>query len=66
LTPKVWEEWLNGIIGLWLIASPFVLAFSSHTATWNDVVVGILLFISALWARALQPPGSSLEHAHKA
>ena len=66
-TPRLWEEWLNVIVGLWLIASPFALIFSTHhAATLNDVVVGILIFISAIWAGSVQPPRSTLEHAHKA
>lgn len=65
LTPQLWEEWINGIIGLWLIASPFILAFSSHQlATWNDIIVGILILGDAIWAGAVQPPHQPLEHAH--
>lgn len=49
--PQSWEEWLNLIIGLWLIAAPFVLAFSSDTgATWNHIIVGVLVSGDALWA----------------
>lgn len=68
--PQAWEEWCNGMIGLWLIAAPFVLAFESHQATtWNDIVVGILVLVSAIWAGAgsVQPPSHPpMEHAHKA
>lgn len=66
ITPKIWEEWVNGIIGLWLIASPFIFVFSSHQAAWNVVVIGILIFISAVWAGSARTPRTPLEHAEHA
>jgi hypothetical protein len=38
-----WEEWLNLIIGLWVIVSPWALDFAGHTAAmWSNVVVGVI------------------------
>jgi hypothetical protein len=45
---RIWEEWLNVVIGLWLVISPFVLSVSSTTAITNFVVVGALVVILAL------------------
>jgi len=40
----VWEEWLNLIVGLWVLISPWVLGFQGETtATTVHVVVGILV-----------------------
>ena len=62
--PQAWEEWINMIIGLWLIISPFVIGFTSHgQAEWNDIIVGLLIFGSALWAVAEQPSHPPMEHA---
>jgi SPW repeat len=36
----VWEEWLNLIVGLWLIASPWLLGFQDSDAMTIDVVIG--------------------------
>lgn len=45
-----WEEWVSGILGLWLIASPWVLGFSTLAlATWNHVIVGLLVTAMAAW-----------------
>lgn len=48
----VWEEWLNLIVGLWLIASPWVLGFPRASAMLVDVVIGIIVVVLAaieLW-----------------
>lgn len=47
---RIWEEWLNFILGLWLIISPWALEFSNFSAaTWNHAVTGILVAVFALW-----------------
>ncbi|MCL6450535.1 MAG: SPW repeat protein [Acetobacteraceae bacterium] len=36
--------WIPMVLGLWLIAAPFVLGYSRlTTALWNDVIVGIVV-----------------------
>lgn len=51
-SPQAWEEWVNLILGVWLIISPFVLAFSSGLAdaTWTNIIMGILVAGDSLWA----------------
>lgn len=49
--PQLWEEWLNLIVGLWLIAAPFVLGYTQQTGPmWNQIIVGLLIGADALWA----------------
>jgi hypothetical protein len=44
----VWEEWLNLIVGLWALVSPWVLGFEGNrTAMTVHVVVGALVAILA-------------------
>lgn len=44
-------SWFNVILGIWLIISPWVVGFSDITgATWNAVIVGIVVAIVGLWA----------------
>jgi SPW repeat len=40
-------SWLNLILGIWLVISPFVL-FASGVAMWNNVIVGIIIAAFAL------------------
>jgi hypothetical protein len=57
--PQAWEEWTNLVLGLWLIVSPWVLGFSSqYAATWNMVIVGLVVVIFSVYAlpRQSQPP----------
>jgi len=46
-----WEEWINLVLGVWLIISPWVLGFSIvGRPTQNMVVLGILMIVLPLWA----------------
>jgi hypothetical protein len=47
LPNQIWASWLNGILGLWLIISPFVLNTVKTAVYWNEVIVGILVAILA-------------------
>ncbi len=39
-----WEEWVNLIVGLWVVISPFALGFSSSgAAVWTHVVIGAVV-----------------------
>lgn len=43
-----WEEWINLVVGLWVAASPYVLAFpAGGAAMWTHVVVGLAVAILA-------------------
>jgi hypothetical protein len=45
-----WQDWLTGILGVWLVIAPWVLGFSSLTAAaWNQVIVGLLVVALAAW-----------------
>ena len=58
------EEWVNLLLGLWAIASPFVFGFyaSAAAAAWNLAVTGILIAADAIWV--LAAPSAPGEHAH--
>jgi hypothetical protein len=43
----VWEEWLNMIVGLWTLISPWVLGFQGTTAMRVHVAIGIAVAILA-------------------
>src|SRR5712671_493140 len=55
----VWEEWLNLIVGLWALVSPWVLGFQGTTAMTVHVVIGAAVAILAaieLWMMNQIPP----------
>lgn len=45
-----WPSWINLLIGIWLIMSPFMLQFSDNNrAYWNTLVLGVVLAILSIW-----------------
>jgi len=40
-------SWINALIGAWIFASAFWLD-STTTASWNDVILGIVVFVLAI------------------
>lgn len=48
-----WEEWVSGVIGLWLVVSPWILGFADLApAVWNAVICGLIVIAMAgaeLW-----------------
>ncbi len=53
-----WASWINFILGLWLIVSPFALKYSTVAgAVPEDVILGILIAVFSLWmAASLEAP----------
>lgn len=46
-------DWVNGVVGVWLVMSPFALGYSTVTAAlWNDIIVGAVVIVLASWAAA--------------
>lgn len=46
-----WEEWVNVVLGLWLMAAPWMLGFTdSFYAFWTHLVLGALTATVSAWA----------------
>jgi hypothetical protein len=61
----VWEEWLNLIVGLWTLVSPWVLGFQGTRAMTVSVAIGIAVAILAaieLWIMSQNPPRLTASH----
>jgi hypothetical protein len=53
-----WEEWINLLLGLWLIASPWVLGFDHTRAMHVAILIGVLVAVFAaleLWLVHYEP-----------
>ena len=51
-----WEEWVNVALAVWLILSPLALGYASHaTAFWNQLIVGAIVGLLALWTALTTP-----------
>ena len=44
-----WEEWINVVLGAWLLTSPWILAISDRSATINFILIGLLVLTLALY-----------------
>lgn len=48
--PRAWEEWTEAALGVWLIASPWLLGFSMHReALMTMLLTGAAVMALALW-----------------
>lgn len=54
---RTWEEWLNVVLGLWLIAVPWLIVVKSSAATVNFGVVGLIVLALAIYE--LRNPGKT-------
>lgn len=48
---KHWQDAVNLVVGLWMIASPWALAFQAEARPmWNSIILGILIGAVAFYA----------------
>jgi hypothetical protein len=53
------NSWVNILLGIWMVVSPFVLGFDSSKAIWNNVVTGALVGILAIVRWSIHQQGWS-------
>jgi hypothetical protein len=45
-----WEEWVNFVLGIWLVIAPWVVRFAGDTSAVRAyVVIGVLVALASLW-----------------
>lgn len=49
---KRWQDWFNLLLGAWLFASPWVMAYEEAmlAASWNAYIVGTAIMLFATYA----------------
>ncbi|MFA5961706.1 MAG: hypothetical protein WC848_03420 [Parcubacteria group bacterium] len=52
---SVWVGWVNGLLGFWMLISPLFLAMATVGATWNSVILGLVIIGSSLWGMMSSP-----------
>jgi hypothetical protein len=53
------SSWVNILLGIWVVISPFILGFHSSNAVWSNVVAGALVGILAIIRWGMHQPGWS-------
>ncbi|MCW5717885.1 MAG: SPW repeat protein [Bauldia sp.] len=57
---RPWEEWVTALIGVWLIASPWVFGFTAaSTMAWSVGIAGGVLVVLGLWSVFVNSNGRS-------
>ncbi len=46
---RAWEEWFNILLGIWLLAAPWILEITISAVTANFIVVGLLVLMLAIY-----------------
>jgi hypothetical protein len=50
---NLWEEWVNLVLGVWMIISPWVLRYAGNITARDDaIVIGALGAVMSIWALA--------------
>jgi hypothetical protein len=47
----MWKQWVNAVLGLAVVALPF-LSLSATALTWSLAVAGIIIAVLAIWSTA--------------
>jgi len=47
---KMWQAWVNAILGLWFIVAAFIIAGSKTANITSNLIAGIILVILGIWA----------------
>lgn len=45
-----WASWLDALIGVWMIISPWVYGYAGQAWMWNSIVVGIIMIVLGVWS----------------
>jgi hypothetical protein len=50
-------SWINALLGIWLIISPFVLypAVRPVALAYNNVILGIIVLVLGVWSAVASP-----------
>lgn len=46
---RSWEEWINVILGTWLVICPWIIGISASTARMNFIVAGVIMMVLAFY-----------------
>lgn len=54
----MWPVWIVLILCVWIFISPWVLQFTGPVITWNNMIVGVVAGILALWSMNDRKPAA--------
>lgn len=51
-----WLSWINVLIGLWVLITPWTLGIGTQNEIWNGVLTGLAIIILAAWSALTSAP----------
>ncbi len=51
----MWQQWVNAILGLWIVAVPFI-GISSAGLAWTLAITGIVIAVLGVWGAQENSP----------
>lgn len=51
----MWQGWVNSILGIWLVISPFLVEASA--GKWSNIISGVVIVALSVWANAAGSSG---------
>ena len=45
-----WASWLNALIGIWMIISPWIYGYAGQPWMWNAIIIGIIMLVLGVWS----------------
>ena len=45
-----WASWIDALIGVWVILSPWIYHFAGQAWMWSPIVVGIVMVVLGVWS----------------
>ena len=52
-------SWVNVILGIWMIISPFALGVMTTAILWNNIILGIVIALVASGSASLKAPATA-------
>ncbi len=55
----MWQDWVNGVLGLWVILMPF-LNFTPNQTKTLTIVTGVVIAVLAFWSASAKGRSSGM------
>ncbi len=60
-----WQHWVNAILGLWVLAVPFLFGVTGTALMWTLVISGLVVAVLGIWGASESQSETSARLAHR-
>ncbi|HWH51483.1 MAG TPA: SPW repeat protein [Gemmatimonadaceae bacterium] len=47
---RPWAAWIDALIGIWMIISPWIYGYAGGGWMWNSIIVGVIMLVLGVWS----------------